>query len=341
MAEGEKQKKGDELVRKKILAVALSAILAIGTLSGCQSAVQEKKKGTFTILTSFYPMYILALNLVDGAKNVELRNLASPSTGCLHDYQMRPMDMVNMEQNDVMIINGAGMEEFLEDAIKGLNSLTLIDATEGLSLLPSAEHSHDHEEHDHDHEDHDHDHEDHDHEDHDHGEWNAHAWLSLDLYEQQIEAVANQLSQYDPENKEIYAKNAKEYKNKIEHLKELEEDVKEETKGKKIVIFHEAFAYMAQDLGMEVVESLEVETDAGLSAGQIKELIDEVDHAGADLLISEKQYSGKIGQTLEKEIGIHDITLDSCVTGKMEKNSYLDSMEENLRVLKEALSNGA
>ena len=334
MAEGEKQKKGDELVRKKILAVALSAILAIGTLSGCQSAVQEKKKGTFTILTSFYPMYILALNLVDGAENVELRNLASPSTGCLHDYQMRPMDMVNMEQNDVMIINGAGMEEFLEDATKGLDSLTLIDATEGLNLLPSEEHSHGHE-------DHDHDHEDHDHEDHDHGEWNAHAWLSLDLYEEQIEAVANQLSQYNPENKEIYQKNAKEYKNKIEHLKGLEEEIKEETKGKKIVIFHEAFAYMAQDLGMEVVESLEVETDAGLSAGQIKELIDEVDHSGADLLISEKQYSGKIGQTLEKEIGIHDITLDSCVTGKMEKNSYLNSMEENLRVLKEALSNGA
>ena len=322
MAEGEKQKKGDELVRKKILAVALSAILAIGTLSGCQSAVQEKKKGTFTILTSFYPMYILALNLVDGAENVELRNLASPSTGCLHDYQMRPMDMVNMEQNDVMIINGAGMEEFLEDATKGLDSLTLIDATEGLNLLPSEEHSHDHE-------------------DHDHGEWNAHAWLSLDLYEEQIEAVANQLSQYNPENKEIYQKNAREYKNKIEHLKGLEEEIKEETKGKKIVIFHEAFAYMAQDLGMEVVESLEVETDAGLSAGQIKELIDEVDHSGADLLISEKQYSGKIGQTLEKEIGIHDITLDSCVTGKMEKNSYLNSMEENLRVLKEALSNGA
>ena len=165
--------------------------------------------------------------------------------------------------------------------------------------------------------------------------------LSLDLYEEQIEAVANQLSQYDPENKEIYQKNAEEYKNKVEHLKELEEEIKEETEGKKIVIFHEAFAYMAQDLGMEVVESLEVETDAGLSAGQIKELIDEVDHSGADLLISEKQYSGKIGQTLEKEIGIHDITLDSCVTGKMEKNSYLNSMEENLRVLKEALSNGA
>ena len=201
-------------------------------------------------------------------------------------------------------------------------------------MLPSEEHSHDHE-------DHDHDHEDHAHEDHDHGEWNAHAWLSLDLYEEQIEAVANQLSQYNPENKEIYQKNAQEYKNKIEHLKGLEEEIKEETKGKKIVIFHEAFAYMAQDLGMEVVESLEVETDAGLSAGQIKELIDEVDHSGADLLISEKQYSGKIGQTLEKEIGIHDITLDSCVTGKMEKNSYLNSMEENLRVLKEALSNGA
>ena len=296
--------------------------------TGCQSAVQKKKEGTFTILTSFYPMYIIALNLVDGAENVELRNLASPSTGCLHDYQMRPTDMVSLEQNDVMIINGAGMEEFLEDAQKGMEDLTIIDATEGISLLPSIEHTHEHEEE-----------EQEEAHDHDHGELNAHSWLSLELYEEEIQNIAKALSEYNPENAAVYENNAEEYSKKIEQLKQLEDDVKQEMEGKKIVIFHEAFAYMANDSGMEVIESLEVETDAGLSAGQIRHLIDEVEESNADLLISEKQYSGKIGQTIEKETGIQDITLDSCVTGEMDKNSYLEAMENNLRILKEALSN--
>ena len=120
----------------------------------------------------------------------------------------------------------------------------------------------------------------------------------------------------------------------------LEEEVKEVTKGKKLVVLHEAFAYLAKDLGMELVGSLEVESDAGLSAGQIRSIIENVREAGGDLLLSEKQYSGKIGYTLEHEIGISDLTLDSCVTGKTDKDSYLKAMEDNLKILKEAFSDG-
>ena len=333
--------------KKQILGILLSAILILNLLTGCTSAVQKKKEGVFTILTSFYPMYIIALNITDGAENVEIRNLANPSIGCLHDYQMKPTDMVNMEQNDVMIINGAGMEEFLEDAQKGIENLHIIDATQGLSLLASEEvhsHDHDHEESDHEHgeeadvHEEEHSHEEHGH-DHSHGEYNAHAWLSTDLYQQQVMLVAEELAKANPENATLYKENAQKYIEKIRSLSELIKEMRPLTEGKKIVVFHEAFAYLAKELGMEVIESLEVESDAGLSAGQIRHLIDEVKDSGADLLLSEKQYSGNIGHTIENETGIKDITLDSCVSGKMEKDSYLKAMEDNLRILKEALSN--
>ena len=354
-------------MKKRCLSVLLSALLVI-SLSGCTSAVPKKKEGVFSILTSFYPMYVIALNVADGAENVEIRNLASPSTGCLHDYQMKPMDMVNMEQAGVMIINGAGMEQFLDDAREAVSDLHIIDTTEGLDLLESeSSHSHDEEEHDHIEEEHDHgdendvheeehdhgdendvheddhDHEedhDHDEEGHSHGEYNAHAWLSLSLYKQQVQIVADGLAKENPENAEIYQKNAQEYMDKIDALMELEEEVKPVTEGKKLVVLHESFSYLAKDLGMEVVNSLEVESDAGLSAGQIRSIIENVREAGGDLLISEKQYSGNIGHTLENEIGIQDITLDSCVTGKEDKDSYLKAMEENLKILKEAFSDG-
>lgn len=321
--------------KKQILGILLSAILILNLLTGCTSAVQKKKEGVFTILTSFYPMYIIALNITDGAENVEIRNLANPSTGCLHDYQMKPTDMVNMEQNDVMIINGAGMEEFLEDAQKGIENLHIIDATKGLPLLASEEvHDHDH---DHGEEEDVHE-EEHSHA-HGHGEYNAHAWLSTDLYQQQVMLVAEELAKANPENATLYKENAEKYIEKIRSLSELIKEMRPLTEGKKIVVFHEAFAYLAKELGMEVIESLEVESDAGLSAGQIRHLIDEVKDSGADLLLSEKQYSGNIGHTIENETGIKDITLDSCVSGKMEKDSYLKAMEDNLRILKEALSN--
>ena len=348
-------------MRKRYFAIVLSAILTMVSVSGCTSVVQKKKEGVFTITTSFYPMYVIALNIAEGAEQVEIRNLASPSTGCLHDYQMRPTDMITMEESDVMIINGAGMEEFLEDAQEGVSDLHIIDATEGLELLESEgshlhigvthdhaeeeehthaeeeEHTHAEEETDHTHEEEEHTHEE---EGHSHGEYNAHAWLSLEFYKEQVQLVADGLVKENPENADIYKENAEKYMRKIDALIELQEEVKTVTTGKKIVVLHEAFAYFAKDLGMEVLESLEVESDAGLSAGQIRSLIDEVKESGADLLISEKQYSGNIGHTLENEIGIQDITLDSCVTGEMEKNSYLTAMEENLKILKEAFSDG-
>lgn len=326
-------------MKKRCLAVFLSVLLLLTSLTGCTSVVQKKKEGVFTVLTSFYPMYVLVLNIVDGAENVEIRNLANPSTGCLHDYQMKPTDMVNMEQADVMVINGSGMEEFLDDARKGISNLPIIDATEGLELLES-ETSHLEGEEIHSEEEHDHDEHDHDDHDHSHGEYNSHAWLSLPLYKEQVQIVADGLAKANPDNAEIYEKNAKKYIKKINALMELEEEVKSVTEGKKIVVLHEAFAYLAKDLGMDVVDSLEVETDAGLSAGQIRAIIENVRQSGADLIVSEKQYSGNIGHTLENELGILDITLDSGVTGETLKDSYLNAMEENLKLLKEAFTDG-
>ena len=355
--------------RKRVLGLFLSSVLVMNALTGCTSAVQKKKEGVFTILTSFYPMYVITENITDGVDGVEIRNLANPSTGCLHDYQLRPMDMANMEQTDVMVINGAGMEEFLDDAKKGITNLHIIDATEGLSLLESDghhshehsheedehnheededsheedEHNHEEDEHSHEEDEHNHEEDEHNHDEHEHshGEYNAHAWISTELYKQQVQVVADGLAKADPSHATQYENNAKQYIKKIEALQTLMEEMKSVTEGKKIVIFHEAFAYLAQELGMEVVESMEVESDAGLSAGQIKDLIDEVKDSGADLLLSEKQYSGNIGHTVEEETGILDLTLDSCVTGDMDKDSYLKAMEENLRVLKEALSDGS
>ena len=66
-----------------------------------------------TVVTSFYPIYLFALNLCDGLDDVAVHNLAAPGTGCLHDYQLQTRDMKQLAQADVFLINGAGMESYL------------------------------------------------------------------------------------------------------------------------------------------------------------------------------------------------------------------------------------
>ena len=108
---------------------------------------QKEEKDDFQIVTSFYPMYIAALNIVGDTENVALTNLSEPQTGCLHDFQMTPEDMKLLSRADVFIINGGGIESFMEDIAKQYPELVIIEACEGIELLCEEEaHGHEHEE---------------------------------------------------------------------------------------------------------------------------------------------------------------------------------------------------
>src|SRR5665647_548153 len=90
----------------------LCVILSIVILSGCTSVngpvntpgLNSTNK-TFSIVTSFYPMYLFARSIANNIDNVTVTNMAPPQTGCLHDYTIRPGDMKLLEKADVFIIN--------------------------------------------------------------------------------------------------------------------------------------------------------------------------------------------------------------------------------------------
>ena len=92
------------------------AMISLGTVSIYVNH-EEKKETTeqLRVVTSFYPMYVAAMNVTGGCKSVILENLSEPQTGCLHDYQLTPEDMVLLSKADVFIINGGGIENFSPD----------------------------------------------------------------------------------------------------------------------------------------------------------------------------------------------------------------------------------
>lgn len=274
----------------------------------------------FRIVTSFYPMYIATLNIVDGANSIQLENLASPQTGCLHDYQLKTGDMKKLEHADVFVANGAGMESFLDKILKDRSNLPIITATDGIELLAGYEHD-------------DSDHEGHDHDD---DEFNPHVWMNLDKYMQQVDNIANQLATLNPENAEVYRTNAIAYNKKISALKQEMATELSGVQSQDIVILHDAFAYFADEFGLNIVASVEVESEQGLSAKEVKALIETVKSSGANMLFAEKQYSGNVGRTIEKETGIQSYVWDSCVTGDLNPDSYLNAMRENAKILKGA-----
>ena len=300
---------------------ALALILALFTLLATGCAAQ--KDGQTTIVTSFYPMYVLTLNVTDGVDGVTVQNMAEQNVGCLHDYQLQTRDMVALEGADALVINGGGMEQFMDKVMTLREDLSVIDASEGIEMLPSAS------EHDHD------DHDDHDHE----GEvMNAHVWLDPSLAMVQVRNIAEGLANADPDHADAYRSNAEAYILKLEQLKAEMAEQLAPYAGREIITFHEAFTYFAEAFGLHVAGVIATEPGEEPSTRDIADTCDLVNTLGIRTLFVEPQYPQKAAQTIARETGASIYTLDPCVSGDGSMESYENIMRENARVLTEAFA---
>lgn len=304
---------------KKRNGFALLMMILTLLFSGCAAQTDGQK----VIVTSFYPMYILTQNVAAGIDGVTVQNMAEQNVGCLHDYQLQTRDMVTLEGADALVINGGGMEQFMDKVMTLREDLPVIDASEGIEMLPSAS------EHDHD------DHDDHDHE----GEvMNAHVWLDPSLAMAQVRNIAEGLANADPDHADAYRNNADAYILKLEQLKaEIAEQLAPYA-GREIITFHEAFTYFAEAFGLHVAGVIATEPGEEPSTRDIADTCDLVNTLGIRTLFVEPQYPQKAAQTIARETGASIYTLDPCVSGDGSMESYENIMRENARVLTEAFA---
>ena len=227
-------------------------------LTGCNNSAKSNNStepnNKLTIVTSFYPMYISTLNIVKDIPNVEVLNMTTSQTGCLHDYSLSTKDLKTLSNADILIINGAGMESFLDDVIDEYSDLKIIEASKGIDLIEDTEHD-DHTE-DHDHEDHDHD-------------VNPHVWVSISKNIEEVSNIAEELSSLDPNHANEYQDNANEYIAKLENLKTEMHSTLDNIAHKDIITFHEAFPYFAEEFGLNIVGVIEIEPDSEPSAKEV------------------------------------------------------------------------
>ena len=335
---------------------------AAGEMSDASDSAKntDEADDMLTVVTSFYPMYIATLNIVDGVKGVRLENLSEPQTGCLHDFQLTPEDMKLLSTADVFVINGGGIESFMSDVAKAYPKLDVVEACEDVALLSEddadSDHDHDHDadaesdsDHDHDHDadaesdsDHDHDHEADAESDsahnHDHGDENAHAWMSVPRYRTMVKTIASHLAQKDEAHAEEYYANAEKYDAKLAKLEKEQDSLKSLTDGQNIVIFHEAYAYVADDYSMNACYLLDLDEERSVSAGEIKQVISAIKDDGVSVILAEELYGKSMGDTVSRETDVHVVYIDPLNRGEYDKDSYLDGMEQNIELIKDAFT---
>ena len=296
-------------VRRLALFCGIACIL-IGWLVVSIPSTTKTAKTDLTVVTSFYPMYIATLNVTKDVQGISVVNMTGPQTGCLHDYQLTTVDMKKLEGARIFVVNGAGMESFLDKVIKYLPDLKVIDASENIPLLKNASD----------------------------GEANPHVWVSISNAILQVRNIGNQLVLLDPPHASRYQANTDRYIKKLEALRQKMHRVLDGLEHRDIITFHEAFPYFAEEFNLRIVAVIEREPGSEPSAADLAKTIEIVKSAKCKALFAEPQYSSNAAAVIaEEETGARVYTLDPAVTGLDDPDAYLRIMEKNLMALQEAL----
>ena len=305
---------------KRIAAALLILVLLLPLWAGLADAE------TVNVMVTFYPVYILAENLLCGVENVTLSSMTPPSTGCLHDYQLLTGDMRALSRAQALLINGAGMESFLPRIESQYPDLVIVDCPRSVALLAEEEEDDEEEE-----EHHNHNH------GHDHGELNAHIWLDPKNAVQMVENMRAALTALIPAGAEQINENAAAYTARLTALDEELSAAIAAMPNKRIVTFHEAFPYFAAAYGLEVAAVVAIEPDEPLSPRMLAQAAERVRAAGNPPLFAEPQYEGAALRVIAQETGAPVYELDPLVTGDGALTAYEDVMRKNLAVLRDAL----
>ena len=286
-------------MKKAIIAITIILILFF---VGCNN--REKPQLAATTL----PVYEFTNILCEGT-GISVSRLITENVSCLHDYTLQVSQMRILESAEAVIISGAGLEDFLEDALYGANHI--IDAS---SAVVPVEH-------------HDHDHDDH------HHNSDPHIWLSPENAKVMSETICTRLSELFPEHQIRFEENLSILFEKLDGLQAYGEETLQTLSCRDLITFHDGFSYFASCFDLKILKAVEEESGSEASAKELIELIQLVNSHNLPAIFTETNGSTSAAEVIAAETGVPVFSLDMAMAG----DSYFESMYHNIDTVKEAL----
>jgi ABC-type Zn uptake system ZnuABC Zn-binding protein ZnuA len=294
----------------------ITLLLTCLALAACQATPQSPAQES----TPGAELSVLAAEtfLADIAQNVAGERVAVESILPLdldpHTYEPTPQDLVKITNSQLLIVNGAGFEFWMDELIENSGGEQLvIEASEGLA--ESSERPGD-----------------------------PHFWLDPVSVITYVENIRDGLSTVDPAGELVYRRNAAAY---IDELKMLDvwimDDVKQLPKERRILVTnHESFGYYADRYGFEIIGTIipSASTGSSPSAQQLVQLVDEIRRTNAPAIFLESGSNPQLAEQVARETDVKvigDLYTHSISPPDGAAPSYLDMMMYNTRTIVEAL----
>ena len=288
---------------KKII-VIISVIVMMVSLFGCSATSRDPD-----IVATTKPVYDFTSYLCNGT-GLTVQQLITENVSCLHDYTLQVRQMRAIEAADTIVLSGAGLEEFLHDALQSAN--TVIDASQNIALQ-CGEHHHE--------------------EDGHHHESDPHIWLNVKNARIMADNICQGLSAQYPEYQKTFSDNLIALNHKFDQLEVYGQEALANLKQRNLITFHDGFSYFAEEWDLHILRAVEEESGSEASAAELKELIGLIRQYEMTAIFTEENGSASAAGIIANETGCSVYTLSMGMSDK----DYFETMYHNIDTVKEAL----
>jgi len=299
--------------RVAILAISIVIPLTTFTLwfsdQGKTTSLAEEKH--MKILVSFYPLYEFTKEI--GKERIDV-SIIIPAGIEPHDWEPTIQDLQKMQNADMIVINGAGFENWLDDFVTSNPNVLVVDTSKDIELMDSSKFYFKN----------------------DGSHKDSHIWLDPILAKKQVQNIANGLMHVDPEHAQYYQENADAYNTKLDLLDNKIRTELSVCSKKDFIAFHDAFSYFAKEYNLNQHTIVGVDANAEPTAVTLQQIIQKAKSLDLDIIFTEEAVNPRISEVIADEIGGKVLVLSPIEIA--DKNSdYIQKMEQNLLNLKEEL----
>lgn len=291
---------------KRLLPIFVALLFC--AVTGC-----NKPNNTPQIAATTLPVYEFTSQLCNGT-DICVSQLINENVSCLHNYTLQVNQMRTIESVQVLILSGAGLEDFMGDILETPN--IIIDASVNVPVI-NAENAHEHAH------------------SHDHGidhHCDSHIWLSPANARIMSQNIYNSLVRIFPEHTNRFTENLNILLAEIDTLEQYGTTQLSALACRNLITFHDGFAYFAEAFDLSILKSVEEESGSEVAASELIEIIELVHDYNLPAIFTEKNSSTAAASVIEAETGVSVFELDMAMAG----DSYFDAMYYNIDTLKEA-----
>jgi manganese/iron transport system substrate-binding protein len=300
------------LTRSLLIALALLVLAIAGLAIACGGSGNETKAGGQVRVVTSLALFADFIQHVGGDR-VQITALV-PADADPHTYEPAPAKVKDVTKADLVVINGLGLEQTLHDLIYNnvRGGVPIVQMSDGLPVLAGNPQE---------------------------GETgNPHLWLNVQYAMRYVESIRDGLIAADPEGADAYRANAAAYLTELDAL-DKETTAAIETippERRKLVTLHDAYPYLAQRYGLEVVGVVVASEGREPSAQDLAKLADQIRAQHVPAVFAEPEFNPQLVETVAQEAGVQVRTLLSdAYAGDV--HSYVELIRFDVQQLVEGL----